>query len=85
MKYARIVDGRTVDVVDLDIYDPRPDWGAHDFDFLDRIFAAVGGHVAFVVVPDDTANGMERKDDGSYGWPEPAPAPAPLPVPDPEP
>lgn len=75
MKYARIVSGRTVDCVDLDIYSPRPDWGAHDFDLLDRIFAAVGGHVAFVAVPDDTQNGMEQKEDGSYGWPGPAPEP----------
>lgn len=75
MKYARIVDGRTVDTVDLSVYDPRPDWGKDDNDLLDRVFAAVGGSAAFIAVPDDTQSGMEPKEDGSYGWPDPSPKP----------
>lgn len=72
MKYARIVNGRTVDTTDLSVYDPRPEWGKEDSDLMDRIFSAVGGFAAFVVVPNSTENGMEQKPDGSYGWPEPA-------------
>lgn len=61
MKYARAVDHsakqdgsdiRLIDVVDVSIYTPRPDWGQTDEALLDRLFAQVGGFAAFIEVPD---------------------------------
>lgn len=51
MKYARLVDGRVLDLVNTDDYDPRPEWGQTDRDLLDRIFEAVGGYAAFTMIP----------------------------------
>ncbi len=73
MKYARLVDNRLVDCTELSAYTPRPSWGASDQDLMDRVFEAVGGFGAFIVVPEDAQSGMEQKDDGSFGWPEPPP------------
>ncbi len=66
MKYARIVEGRIVDVVDPSVYSPRPDWGQTDEDLLNRIFEAVGGFAAFKEIPDHIENGAFDNGDDTY-------------------
>lgn len=62
--YARIVDGRALDVYRIPAR--LPSWAATEAELLARVFPGIAG---FIVVPDDCKPGSTDNGDGTYSDP----------------